>query len=237
MLAILFTLAVSYAAVYNQNSLQSANLARAEAARMNAEGGLSFLLQQFSSVRIPAGTYGSAALSSLAGSLGTQLNGTPNLAGATVTLSGGTITIPSITTDAARGRSFGATITMDSNSVVRVKVTAVSCGASRTSQICLNITAGRSAVFNYGVAAKGPILMKGSAQLLGANNDHEADLFTAAYVDVPVSLFGNGTLEGDISLGDPTGIVYLSSNATVGNETGDDRFDHGHVGVGGVEVP
>ena len=202
MLAMLFTLAVSFATTTNQNSLQSANLASAESARMQAEGGLSFLLQKFAAVSIPPKTYGSAALNSLASSLATQLNGTANLGGATVTISDGAITIPPITTDAALGRSFRATITMDSNAIVRLRVTAVSGAIARTSQICLNIVPSRSAVFNYGVAARGPILMKGSAALMGANTDHEADIFTAAYVDVPVSLMGNVTLEGDISLSD-----------------------------------
>jgi hypothetical protein len=79
--------------------------------------------------------------------------------------------------------------------------------------------------------------LKGNAALLGVNTNSEADLFTAAYVDVAVSLFGGAIIEGDLSLSDPDGEVTLSTNAVVGGEWGDDRWDHVHTGVGGVEFP
>lgn len=237
MLAILFTLALSIAAVSNQNEIQAANQSRAEAARMQAEGGLSFLLQRLSGVSLPHGSQGAAVLAAVGNSLAAQLNGTNNLAGATVTNSGGTVTVPLIVTDAAAGRGFSATLSMDSNTVLRLRVTGTSGGANRTARICLNAITGRSAAFNYGVAARGPIQMKGNAQLLGVNQNNEADLFTAAYVDVAVSLFGSAVIEGDLSLSDPAGDVDLSSNAVVGGETGADRWDHVHKGVGNVEFP
>jgi hypothetical protein len=237
MLAIFFTLAVSYAAVFNQNELQSANWARGEGARLQAEGGLSFLAGKVAAVRPPPNTFGPPLLVAIGNSLASQLNGTPNLRGGSVSVSESAVTIPAIVTDAASGRTFGASLTMDSNAVVRLKVTGVSGGIARTAQVCFDATPSISAVFKYGVAAKGPIQMKGNAELLGANTNHEADVFTAAYVDVAVSMFGNATLEGDISLADPCSSVSLSSNATVGGETGSDRWDHVHVGVGQVDFP
>jgi len=81
-------------------------------------------------------------------------------------------------------------------------------------QICCNVTPSISGVFNYGVAAAGPIQMKGNASLLGANYNHEADVFTAANLDVDVSIFGNADMEGDISLTGPQSSVSLSSNCT-----------------------
>jgi hypothetical protein len=237
MLAVLFTLAVSIWGVSNQNELQAANQSRAEAARLQAEGGLSFLLQKLSDFALPAGAQGPAVLTAVAQSLATQLNGTPNLAGSLVTAEGGTIQVPSIVTDAAGGRFFRATLTMDSATVLRLRVIGACGGVTRTAQMCLNAVTGRSAVFDYGVAARGPIEMRGNAALLGVNQNDEADLFTAAYVDVAVSLFGGAVIEGDLSLSDPDGDVNLSSNAIVGGVSGNDRWNHVHTGVGNVEFP
>jgi hypothetical protein len=237
MLAILFTLAISIAGVSNQNELQAANQSRAEAARVQAEGGLSFLLQKLSNIALPHGACGGDVLSAVQSFLAARLNGTPNLGGASVTSAGGVVCVPQIVTDAARGRGFSASLWMDSNTVMRLRVTGASGGVTRTVQVRFNAVTGRSAVFDYGVAARGPIQMKGSAALLGVNSNDEADLFTAAYVDVAVALMGCAVIEGDLSLSDPGGEVSLSSNAMVGGEWGDDRWDHVHTGVGNVEFP
>jgi hypothetical protein len=240
MLAILFTLAVSFAGLSGQSNLQAANLARAETARMQAESGVSFVVQKLSSVTPPPGATGSTLLGAVATSLGTQLNGTPNLRGATVTNSGGTVTIPTIFTD-GNSRGFRAAITVESNTIIRVNIVGIADAngvVSRTIQICCNPTTTVSPVFSYGVAARGPISLTGNASLRGANNRQEASLLTtASIVGNEVGLNGNCTVDGDVSVGPPDGNVGVVGNISIGGATGAAIWNHVDLGVGDVPFP
>jgi cytoskeletal protein CcmA (bactofilin family) len=237
MLAILFAMAVSLASVSNTNSLQASNLARAETARMQAESGVSFLVQKLSNVTLSSSSDANLALSSIYSSLAAQLNGTPNLNGAAVSRSGGVITIPAIATD-ANGRSFDANIVMDANCAACIRVRGFDGAISKTIRIYCYSSSSTGNFFNYGMAARGPISLTGNASLRGANNPQEGSILTEANVSGnEVSMVGNCNVDGDVSVGVPDGNVAVTGNIDIGGTTGSSIWNHVHLGVGNVQFP
>jgi cytoskeletal protein CcmA (bactofilin family) len=242
MLAILFAMALSLAGVANMNELQAANLARAEIARMQAESGVSFLVQKLSGVTLSSSTDPNLVASSIYTSLGTQLNGTPNLHGAPVTSSGLIVTVPYIATD-ANGRSFSATITVDANCSACLTVTGAADSNRAITKIlrvyCYPSSGSAGGIFNYGMAAEGPISLTGNASLKGAaGNPGWGSLLTEANVaGNEVSMIGNCNIDGNVSVGVPDGNVAVTGNIDIGGSTGSNIWKHVDLGVGGVAFP
>jgi hypothetical protein len=236
MMAILFTLAISFAGLSNQNEVQAANLARSEAARLQAEAGLSFIIQKLTDVPVSAGAGGNALLNSVAASLAARLDGTPNLQGQTVTNVGGVVAVPAILTDSA-GRSFATAITVDANAL-RVTITGASGGVTRSVQIICRPYAAHNVVFDFGLAAKGPIELIGNSRVRGANSRDEASLLTTASLDGnELSLNGNCTIDGDASLGPADGNVSLVGNVSIGGSSAPAAWNHVKLGAGYPEFP
>jgi len=237
MLAILFTLALSLFNLSNMNELQAANLARAEVARMQAESGVSFLIQKLSGVPLSSITDPNLVLSSIASSLRAQLNGTPNLHGTVVASSGGIVTVPTIPTD-ANGRSFSATITVDANCSACLTVTGANGAITKTVHIYCYPFSTTGTFFNYGMASKGPISLTGNANLKGANNRQEASLLTEANVSGnEVTMIGNCNVDGDVSVGCADGNVAVTGNIDIGGAIGAGIWSHVKLGVGSVQFP
>lgn len=237
MLAIFFTLAVSYTTMTTFNETLAYNQARAEVARFQAESGVSFVLRNLSSVPVPAGAGGTTLLNAIAASLAAQLDGTPNLNGAAVTNSGGVVTIPLIATD-GNTRGFRATLTVESASVIRVSVTGVNGPASRTIHICLNAAAAHNGVFDFGVAARGPISLIGNTSIRGANNRQEGSVLTVASgPGNEVTINGNCTIDGNVSMGPGDGNAALTGNVSIGGSGTGNDWAHINLGVGDMTFP
>ena len=239
LLTMFASLGVAMVTASNRQVAQADNHTRVQAARLQAESGLSLLVRILSSVSLSDAPAGQDLLDVLAAELAETLNGSDNLGGATVSYDKTTITIPAIATDDL-GNGFSAQITLVEDSTVRLRV--VGTDGTVTRSVSMNLTAAphRSSVFDYAIASKSKIEMNGNPRILGANDPSEANVLTATYVDPEaLKLTGNSVIEGDASISNPVAHADLTGNVSVGGESGssDAILDHIHVGVGDVSFP
>lgn len=235
LLCMLCALAVAYTSMTSGSVVVSSNHAHVETARLQAESGMSFLLQTLYSAKLSSQAAAQGLLAVEANALMGVLNGTPNLGGASISFDGNTILVPAIVTDSG---SFSARITAAPNSIVDLYVTGTNGTVSRTVCMSCSPVSSSSTFFGFGVAAKGPIQMTGNAKILGANDPNEANILTAAYTDGDeINLTGNVRIDGDISICDPDGNASLTGNVSVSGEQGADAFNHVHIGVEETEFP
>lgn len=181
-----------------QVSKNERDVTRAQAA---AESGLQFLRYQLAKLTIPPGTADSQIPAEIEADLEDLLEGTGNLGQGTITRSGNTITIPSISLSS--DSSFAATLLWNSG-VATLNVTgSAGSGAqasSRGVQIDFNVKSSSSSVFNFGVAAKGPITVKNSTQTKVLGTPDLAGSMLSAYTGTTAITTGNGTIDGDLSV-------------------------------------
>src|SRR4051812_26695993 len=114
-LSIFATMALGFYVSANTQTLVSHTEADSAYALAAAESGSDFMRYQLMNITTPYGTTSTNLMSNMAQVLGNELNGTPNMGAATVTLANGAINIPSdtgwITLDKKLKTRFRATIT------------------------------------------------------------------------------------------------------------------------------
>ena len=233
LLGIFAALGIAFAASTGSSFIKAANYSTIVGARLEAESGLSFCNYQFSQVSLAPGLSGQPMLAAMASALGARLNGTANLGGGSVGFDGNTITFPSIATPDGR-RHFTTLICLADPNTLLVEVTGQDSNVLRAVGLKYNVVTHRSAVFDFGIAARGPVELTGNASVKGANSASEAAVLSAAD-GLAFSLIGNINMQGDISACDPSASVTLGGNVTIGgvkNGTG-----HIHVGVGDTDFP
>ena len=238
LLAIFAAIAVSYSAQTGLNMRQAGNAGHAQAAQLEAEGGLAYVTQLMDEISPPRGLEGQVLLDALAAAVQTRLNGTANLSGQTVSYDGSTITIPPIATDEAG--SFTVALSLDSDGTVRASVTGAHSDCTRGVRMDFEIREGNSAVCDYGVASKGKITLSGQAEVIAANDPSEANMFSAAMDGTDTfNLTGQAKVQGDVFVVNPNGTVTLTGQATVAGYSGGDPelLDHAHIGVSDIEFP
>src|SRR5262249_30473536 len=133
-LVIFSALALGFYAATTTASQMSSSDQNISKAHLAAESGMDFMRYQLSNVHIPPGTPTNQVINSLYANLQTQLNGSSNLAGQTITMNGNTIEIPGATSgtiklDSGNENRFRSTITDWAGEIV-VKVDGQNGGAS-----------------------------------------------------------------------------------------------------------
>ena len=239
LLAIFAVLAIAHATTFNASLYQSRNRALVDTARLQAESGLSFLIHHLNRISLPGGASGEELLDAVAQRLGERLNGSPNLAGASITYDGSLITVPPIATDPS-GRGFTIFLRLASASSVAACITGNDGSVTRSIGLDFDLGTGRSVVFDYGVASKSAIQLVGNSKIRGANMAAEANILSATYsTDQAFNMTGNTEIAGDISASNPDAYASLTGNVKIGGVSASDPAitDHIHVGIGEVEFP
>lgn len=256
MLALLFlvmmcSLSVAFYAVTNTELQKSENLQDVTAARLEAEGGLSFLAYQIRRYMPTDLGPGQGLLDSLASALGGGMDGTQTLQGGQVSYDGNTIVIPSIAATEP-GRSFHGTLTLVNDTTVLLRVTGVSGDVSRSLGCHFALQAGgySASAFDFGIASKGPITMAANAKVLGATTAEEGDVLSAIYgAPDAFQISGNSEIQGEVYASDPDTHVQLNGSVKIGGQSmcgsktlpdpddDDPICDRVHVGIGPVAFP
>jgi Tfp pilus assembly protein PilX len=241
-LALFAILGVAYASMTQSNMLQASNQTHVQTARMQAEGGLSYLSYLINGLSVARAPTEQDLLDAVEAKLRAALDGTVNLNYGTIRRDPNVITVPSIVTD-AQGHSFSAQVYVaDANSgAVRVRVYGYAGSVSRSVSLDFDLTGGGGNFFDYGVAAQGPISLIGNASIRAKSDPNEAKVLTTVDNDPnkAYNLAGNATLQGDISASDPNAVVSLTGNVSIGGGTvwNGKIYDHIHLGIGPVEFP
>ena len=241
-LALCTTLAVAMASGTNVNIARADNMQKAFNAQLAAEGGLQFMLQSFSGVTLSKDTDYDTLMGNLAVALGEVLDDTPNLGDSVVSGTDSTVTIPAITVG---GAVFSCVLTRLSpdgqgNQQCRLSVTGSAGGMSRLVALDLRLKPASPPVFDYGVASRGTIEIKGNAKILSMSESSDASIFSAADDSTVIQANGNAKIAGDIyACAEDITAISLTGNVEVGGETDTDEIfaNHTHLDQDDPEFP
>ena len=222
-LAIFATMAVVYTEAASTNLTCADNQSHILQARLSAESGMAYLSSVMDNLQLAGSPSGQALLDAVAAALQAQLSGSANLGGQAVTYDGTTVTIPQTTI--AGSCTFGGTVTLSPTSATTLVlwVTGLQGQVTRSVGLSFNVTAGSSAIFNYGIATNSAVVMSGNASITGKNNAAEANILSGAYVTAPAATFnlsGNVKIQGDLYAANPAAVVSLAGNTSVGGVSG-----------------
>ncbi len=219
-----------------QISRNERSAARALAA---AESGLYFMRYQMGELAIPSSTTDANLLSTVAQKLSDRMAATSNIAPRTLSVSGGTISIPGgsnewINLDSTGNQRFRATITQVGDMLVMQVAGMDSGGAglSRKIQLKYQKASRASAIFNYGVASRGRVVTSGSSTITGATDPTKGSVLSTNSTDATPVVIGGKEVSGDISITNPNGNISYSG-AKIGGTTNTALIaaEHIHKGV------
>ena len=241
-LALCTTLAVAMASGTTLNLARSDNMQKAFKAQLAAEGGLGFMLQSISGAKLSKDTDYNTVMGNLAVALGGILDDTPNLGGSVVSGTESTVTIPAITVE---GAVFSCVLTRlgpdgQGNQQCRVSVTGSAGGMSRLVSLDLRLKPASPALFDYGVASRGSIEIKGNAKILSISETADASIFSAADDSTVIQANGNAKVAGDLYVcNDDISTINLTGNVEVGGETDTDEIfaNHTHLNQDDPDFP
>lgn len=223
----------------------SYNDMRMNSAQAAAESGMQFVRYQLSTLNIPHNTPTNQLFSTVYSQLSTNMNGTSNLGGDTISLSGSTISIPGtagnwINLDSS-GAKFSATVTQSGQQLV-VKV--VGQGSNTTIQRAVQMNYGiaqkASGIFGYGVASRGSITMNGNTKILGATDPTKGSILAATTtLATALTMTGNPQIAGDASFVDPNAVTSVSAGSSIGgySPSSGSYASHIHKGVTAPAFP
>ena len=236
LLCVLATLCVGLGALASNTLVQADNQTHVQGATLAAESGMSFMLDALRKVRLPGDTTQATFLPNLAAALGTRLDGGPNLDGGTVTNTGTAVLVPSIALDDG---SFSAQFSWVGPSTVRLDVLGNCKGVSRRVAIQMTMVPKSAAVFDYGLASRGPIDISGSCVIRGVNNPAEASVLSTTDSHVQaITVGGNANIAGDLSTsGEGTSVGISGSPTIAGSSDPAVIQQHIHLGIDPPDWP
>ena len=233
-------LAVSIATLSGTNLQIADNQRKANRALGCAESGLDTLRFWFGRIYMPGSTQPNDRFSYIANFLQTDLtyNGISNIA-TTYDSGTSTITVADVVLDSSVGQSFSSQIQQTSNiDILQMDVTGSAGGVDRIIRVNYNFGTRAHTVFDYGVATRGALKLKGNVDIGGANVALDAGVYIESDDDVGLEMIGNSSIAGEVYITDPNSTVTLAGNAEIAGETGQDAIDnHVEFGVPLTEFP
>jgi hypothetical protein len=241
-LAIFSILALGFYSAVTTQVQVSYNDMKINSAQAAAESGMQFIRYQLSGLNIPHNTPNNLLFTTVYTQLSASMNGTANLGGDTVGMSGSTINIPSTSGNWINldnnGTRFSAAITQSGQQLI-VKVTGQTSSGQllRAVQMNYGVAQRASAIFGYGVASRGWITMTGNTKILGASDPTKGSILAATSQTVTaLSMTGNQQISGDASFVNPNAITSFSGNSSIAGYTPSSSSFASHIHKG-VTMP
>ncbi|HSZ57970.1 MAG TPA: hypothetical protein VK797_20060, partial [Tepidisphaeraceae bacterium] len=218
-LVLIATLAIGFYTATAMSSQIAGNEKTKDWSREAADSGIRFIRYQLGAMNLPLGTNSANLMANLASQLGGALNGSANMGANVVTVSNGTIYIPSqngyVLLDSTLGTKFQATISQLPNSTTLV----VTChGRGPTGSITAGIQLQFQALRGFSVV--------GLSSLTTGNQNNGRPLpkidswnsLNGAYTSFPMNSNGNVSSNGNITLVSGTNI-HGSARPGIGKTT------------------
>jgi len=236
------SLSVALISATTLNQKMGENQSYSLAARMAAEGGLSWMLWQLDRIMMPPETTEDTLISNLADGLSSALDGTANLDGQVISSTAGTILVPPVALDHG---NFSCALVMapdgQGGQRCRLTVTGTRSGAKCHVSMDFDVVIKRATVFNYGVASRGRIIVTGSALIEGVVDPEDASVLSTRSEPVAIEAGGHATITGDLYVtGENLDYVSLKGGGyTIGGESDPDLIitEHVHVDVNEPDFP
>lgn len=212
------------------------SLRQANQARMSAEGGLAYMSTALREVRLPHDVDSSTLLPSLQAALAQELAGASS-SGVTMTLTGQSLTVSGFHLPDG---DFECVFTQDTSSTPPSAVMTVTgtCGEfTRRVAVTFACVGKRSAIFDFGVASRGKIVITGSAEITGVNSAGEACVLSTREQPVAIMAGGSATISGDLYVtGEDVDYVYLKGGGiSIGGSSDINEIFGSHVFLGTQE--
>src|SRR2546428_265475 len=235
-LVIFSTLALGFYSATTLATQIAANNRRTMEAQVAAESGLQFVRYQLSRVKVDASVPTNKVFEEVYHQLANNLNGKPNLGGAEVGYDGTSIAIPGggtyidVTPDGGTG--FAALIIPDGERLVTKLVGRSGRGAARRAvQLDFEHVNQSTSIFDYGIVARGPIVMSGGGLISNGTNRADSNVLSLAQTATPVTMSGSAAIAGDLFMTNPKGALSASGSASVGGSSIASQRDlHVHAG-------
>lgn len=224
-LALFACMAVAIASSADMNMTLTRNRLNGQQASALAETGLQLVQKSLGGMTVP-GTHHAADLhQAIAARLESALDNSSMLDANAIVWSAESVNLPPVilTRDDGRTGEIDLDIKASAGVLDDTTITIHSAGrfGNATRRVTYNMTVqrGQSALFDHGIASKGPIQMSGNARIQGANRPEEGSILSAAYsTSRAISLTGNCYISGDVGVCNPDGTVRKTGNITIGGE-------------------
>ena len=243
-LAVLSVWAISICSLSDTNAQLAKNQQKADSARASAESGLDILRFWLNHVYMPGTTAANDRFSCLTDFIQADLaaNGISNIP---VTADVNVISIGSqldpVVLNSSAEQYFTAQIqTTDNIDILQLDVTGTAQELKRTIRVNYNFGTRAHTVFDFGVATKGALNLRGNIEMTGANVELDSDVYIESENDpCALSIIGNSSIAGDVHITNPNAVVSLQGGqAGIGGETGQAAIDnHVFTGVPPTEFP
>ena len=235
-LVILVVLTAAMAAQGFMEMKKSDSLRRANQARMAAEGGLGYMTAVLREVHLPSDVSEATFLTELQAALETELAGM-NDSGVAVTRYGQTLSVSEI---ALPDGAFSCAVGMDTSAnppSACLTVTGRCDEFTRRTAVTFACVGKRSAVFDFGVASRGKIVINGSAEITGVNDSGEACVLSTREQPVAIAAGGHAMISGDLYVtGEDVDYVYIKGGGiSIGGSSDISEIFDEHVFLGTEE--
>jgi len=241
-MVIFSVMALGFYAATTTASQVAANERTTAAAQLAAESGFQFLRYHLSALEIPATTKSDGLLEQVYQQLAERLEPTANLGGNVIGFDGSTITLPQtgyVKIDPAGTQKFRITLSMAGDLLVaKVVGRGGNVSLGRAVEIRFQKATNASAIFNYGVAAGGPVVMNGNVRIQGFGDATKGSVLSATVSGVPLTTTGNSSISGDLSYTNNVAPSFGGSITIAGYPKTSLYFnDHVHAGIEAPEFP
>jgi hypothetical protein len=214
-LVIVSVMAVSLAAISGANLEVADKQQEANQAFASTESGLEVMRYWLSHVRVPSLTPPSQYLSTVIALAQSDL-AEHSISNFQVNADG---SIPAVMLNSVTQQDFCGQWSADASDPTILHVTAngTSGQAARTIGVQYNITPYHFPIFNYGIATKGPLVLKYNPRFLCATQGWEADIYVeSANSAIAVDIGKNATFAGDLDIGNPDATVSCGGSLAMG---------------------
>ncbi|MCL5279941.1 MAG: hypothetical protein M1376_08560 [Planctomycetes bacterium] len=214
-LVIASVMAVSLAAISGANLEVAVKQREGAQAFASSESGLEVMRYWLSRVRVSSLTLPSQYLSTIITLVQSDL-AAHNISNFQVNADG---SIPAVTLSTVTHQDFRGQWSADASdpTIIHVTASGTSGQAARTITVQYNITPYHFPIFDYGIATKGPLVLKYNPKIYAASQGWEADIYIDAN-DAPLALDvgKSATLAGDLNIGDPSATVSVGTTLNMG---------------------
>jgi hypothetical protein len=237
---ILSALAASIATFSATNVQVSDNQRQANRALVSAQSGLEVMRHYLSGIKVSSTVAPANRLQTIAAQLQSKLS---SAAGTYIVssydASAKTLTVPSVLLSSESGQAFNVTISYgdDYDSLI-MDITGTSRQASKRIRLDFDFATIGSTVFDFGIASKGPVQMRGSVEVEGFNEAIEASVYIESEnSNLALEMIGKSSIAGEVKIVNPLAIVALSNASSIFGETGEAALQHVHIGVPPCDFP
>ncbi|HEV8606022.1 MAG TPA: hypothetical protein VGQ99_11675 [Tepidisphaeraceae bacterium] len=237
-LVLFATLAVGFYASTNTSAIVSSNEQHRSNSLMAAESGMEYTRFQLAGVRVPATKADSLVFTEIYNDLATLMNGTANLTGKPVVLTGTTIRIPQIKLY-SNGDRFTSTITQLGKQLqVTVRGYDGKTTAASAVQISFQAVPVDASILDYGIASLGKVRLGGDFDLATDTQEYGGSILSASSDPNPLEIKKEATISGDVSFVNAAGTIKIGSKVTIAGSSDPAVYaSHIHAGVPMPEFP